>query len=539
MNVAFESSVEQRRLLPGSKLADDVVTALDIRETIASPETVLRSSTFLAPAVSLPQAVLDRTRQLFTGTVTRAVYVTPKAGEADAPALQLALAACRWRPMASAARCQRRSPLPTCRRWASRAGWPGSCQTGVRDRADRFGQRRQARCSGRCAMSRAARDGQGPLRRRLSRLRPGDAPLRDAGRAGAGRLGRARSGRRNSTASRPGASWASISRSRMPPFEFSAETRPGRPGRPALSVCRQACPAALGRAPFLLRSKAAAKLQYESYASSPQGVLERDLQFLQYGRRPRFRTPTPAEIDAATPQNFREVWAPILETGPVEVQILAISTRPARSRRCARPSARCPARAAAGRIRPAAPANRAAEAGHCADRADPSRRRGTGRRGCLLADRRRHGRQSANRASSRSSRSCSQNRLLDEVREKLGVSYAPLCLFDLAGRSPSGRGDHLAIAQFQPRTCRCSSRRRTKIAADLIAKPATADELGRVIEPLRQQLTRPRPAAPFSCGMLEGASRDPSRKFASIRTLLADYTQTTPEAEMQALPRAI
>ncbi|MFD2578359.1 hypothetical protein ACFSTD_06550 [Novosphingobium colocasiae] len=41
LDVAFQVPVEQRRILPGSQLADDLVMALDIRETVASPEAVL------------------------------------------------------------------------------------------------------------------------------------------------------------------------------------------------------------------------------------------------------------------------------------------------------------------------------------------------------------------------------------------------------------------------------------------------------------------------------------------------------------------
>ena len=53
----------------------------------------------------------------------------------------------------------------------------------------------------------------------------------------------------------------------------------------------------------------------------PQGVLERDLKFLERGRDPTFRTPTPAEIDAATPAGFRQVWEPILKQGPMEIHL--------------------------------------------------------------------------------------------------------------------------------------------------------------------------------------------------------------------------
>ena len=60
------------------------------------------------------------------------------------------------------------------------------------------------------------------------------------------------------------------------------------------------------------RAKAAAKLQYNTYTASPQGVLQRDLGFYQRGGDPRYKTPTPAEIDAATPAGFKALWAPLL-----------------------------------------------------------------------------------------------------------------------------------------------------------------------------------------------------------------------------------
>jgi zinc protease len=56
-----------------------------------------------------------------------------------------------------------------------------------------------------------------------------------------------------------------------------------------------------------------------------------------------------------------------------------------------------------------------------------------------------------------------------------------------------------------------------------------------VLEPLRQQITRATTSSAFFMNQLEGATTDPSR-FAAVRTILIDYTQTTPEA-MQALAR--
>jgi zinc protease len=92
MEVAFQTPVEQVQLLPGSKIADDLVNALDIRETVAAPQAVLDIFEKSKPLFT-PQAVLDHTRALFKGTVERAVMVTPKQGEGDSLALRQALLA--------------------------------------------------------------------------------------------------------------------------------------------------------------------------------------------------------------------------------------------------------------------------------------------------------------------------------------------------------------------------------------------------------------------------------------------------------------
>ena len=61
INVTFESQVEQRTLLPGGRLADDLVQALDIHETVAAPEVVLDIFRRSIPLIT-PQAILDHSR---------------------------------------------------------------------------------------------------------------------------------------------------------------------------------------------------------------------------------------------------------------------------------------------------------------------------------------------------------------------------------------------------------------------------------------------------------------------------------------------
>ena len=89
------------------------------------------------------------------------------------------------------------------------------------------------------------------------------------------------------------------------------------------------------------------------------------------------------------------------------------------------------------------------------------------------------------------------------------------------------------MAVLQPEAVSTFFTTAREIAADLVASPPSQDELARVTEPLRQQVTRAATGSAFFMWQLEGATQDPSR-IAALRTLLSDYTQTTPE-RMQAL----
>ena len=90
-SVVFENQVEQESVQAGSKLADNIVNAVDIRETVAAPEVVRDVFAGMQDRLT-PEEILVRTRALFRGDVVRSVYVTPQAGEADGDALRLALA---------------------------------------------------------------------------------------------------------------------------------------------------------------------------------------------------------------------------------------------------------------------------------------------------------------------------------------------------------------------------------------------------------------------------------------------------------------
>jgi zinc protease len=124
------------------------------------------------------------------------------------------------------------------------------------------------------------------------------------------------------------------------------------------------------------------------------------------------------------------------------------------------------------------------------------------------------------------------NRLLNAMREKAGASYSPQVMSDWPLDAASG-GSIVALAQLQPKAVPDFFSTVDAIAADLVARPPSDAELGLVLEPLRQQITRAATSTAFFMNQLEGATDDPSR-FDAIRSILSDYTRITP-GEVQQL----
>jgi zinc protease len=85
-----------------------------------------------------------------------------------------------------------------------------------------------------------------------------------------------------------------------------------------------------------------------------------------------------------------------------------------------------------------------------------------------------------------------------------------------------------ALAQLEPEFVPVFFAEADRIAKDLAANPPTADELARVTEPLSQLIRRASTGNQFWLYNLEGAAFDPQR-VALLRTLLADYSQTSPQ----------
>jgi zinc protease len=278
------------------------------------------------------------------------------------------------------------------------------------------------------------------------------------------------------------------------------------------------------------RAKATAKLAYNSYNATPTSVLQRDMQWLLSNRDPRFATPTPEQLDAVTPQGFRDVWAPLLKQGPIEVDVFGDVNPEKAVAALNRTFGALPPRQpispevlARGVAFPA-PSPEPVVLRHAgeADQAAAIIAWPTGGGSALLPESRKL----------EVLADVFSNRLLDAMREKAGASYSPQVSSSRPLDMDSG-GRFLAIAQLPPAVVPDFFAAADRIAADLATTGPTADELARATEPMHQLLLRLQTGHTFWLNQLEGATMDANR-VAMLPSLMRDYTQVTPE-EMRAL----
>lgn len=524
-DVVFANLVEQETIQASRDLADNLVQALDIRETVASPATVL--AVFRAMRARFtPEAVFEHTNKLFDGTVTRAIYITPATGEADAEALRAVLTEpVEANGRAEAAAAIKFDDLPPI---GEPAAPLSNTRLGLLD-IDRLefanGVRAQVWRTtnepGRATVQ--VRFGHG-----FQDIAEEDAPYVPLGQmalvsSGLGTLGEEELDR--------------LATGRKFGFEFQiqdgafvlrGETR-------AADVADQlylfAAKLAMPRwddAPFQ-RARAAGRIAYDSYGTNPSGVLERDLDWLLAGQDPRFAKPDPATLEEVTVERFREVWEPILSHGPVEVMVYGdidyAETIAALSRTFGALPPRKNVAAAELHPVPEFPAPRS-EPLVRAHRGDPNQAAavvawptgggvegmGEGRQLEVLGQ-------------------VFANRLLEAIRERDGSSYAPHVSASWPDDVATG-GNLMALAQLPPGQLRGFFTEVDRIAADLAASGPTADELQRVTEPLRNLIDRALTGHGFWMSQLEGASFEP-RKVSALRGLMRDYTEVTPEQIQQ------
>lgn len=528
----FTNMVQQSRIQAGSQLADTIVGAVDIREAVASPETILEVFRTMQDRFT-PEAIHEHTKKLFSGNVVRALLLTPEQGEADVAALRAAMLAnveadgasrgtdevlsfADLPALGEPAAPSVREPLgvfdtrflPDVEKLTFANGitallWPTDNEPGRATVRVRFG-------GGLQGISRA------------------DAPYLSLGQIALMASGMGPLGQNELDSITAGRKLSLGFHVEDAAFVFEGMTRSEDVADQLYLFAAKLGAPKWDPAP-VERAKASALLAYDSYAGNPNGVISRDLDELLHGGDPRFGTPTPDEMREATPEGFERVWSRALAEGPVEVAVFGDFDREAAVEALSRTF---------GALKPRQPLSPVAEEPEAFPAANEEpvvlRHRGEADQAAAVIAWPTGG-GTAGLPESRKLELLAEvfsNRLMEEMRERAGASYSPY----VGATWPLGvstGGNILALAQLPPEQVPAFFAAADSIADDLAANGPSADELARVTEPMRQLLQRMQTGHTFWLNQLQGSTIDANR-LAALPSLMGDYTRVT-EAEMKAL----
>ncbi len=523
---AMRNDVETARVEAGAKQAEDMVQALDIRETVAGPQESYRI--FLdarQKGMFSPAAVLESTQRVFKGDAQHALLNTRVADPGAAAKLAAALTADVSKLAGQRARqnAVNFKDLP-------KLGKPGTV-TSRESIADPGVEKIVFSNGVRMLMyPNNSETGRVYLRVRFGRgyaALPADKPssawAADAALVQSG-IGKWNQGDLDAltTGRRMGLDFDVTDDA----FTMNAQTTPGDyADNLALMAAKLAAPR-WDPAP-VLRAKAGALAGYAGFDSSPDGVLSRDLERKLRDGDTRWGPPTRAEIEALTPENFRATWEPLLATGPIEVDVFG-DVKPdeaiaavARTFGALKPRTEAPVVAPSAAFpahvdRPVVLTHQGADTQAAAVIAWPT---GGGTDG--IAESRRLDILAA----------IFGDRLFDRLRSVAGASYSPSAVSQWPLGLQSG-GRFIAIGQVAPDNVELFYKLSREIAAELVAKPVDEDELRRAIGPMMQYLARASSGNQFWLIQTSGGAYD-DKRLAGARTLVQDYMSITP-ATLQA-----
>lgn len=522
-------SVENQDTEASSKQADDIVAAVDIRETVAAPETALKIFQGMKPTLT-PEKLLEATRRVFQGVTTRAMLTTPVEQQGAEGKLAAALAA----PVDPAKNVRLTGAAVTSDA-LPKLGPPGAVVS--RETLDDLGIDIVTFANG-VKLSLFANGAEKEKIRVNVRFGHGyqafsptqPVPSWAAGYAlmasGVGDLGQEELDR-FTTGRRIGMQFEIDDDA----FEMSAVTRSADVDDQLHLLAAKLAFPRWDKAP-VDRMKAGMIAAYDAMSSSPGNVLARDLDGLLRNGDVRWRTPDRKEIMALTPEAFRATWEPLLKSGPIEVQIYGDINAERAISLVAKSFGALPARSNA----PVDPANlKTAFPAHVEK---PVLLRHSGAKdqaAAVMA-----WPTSGGMTDSRESRQLEilaqifNDRLFEGLRSQDGAAYSP----SVSNNWPFSfdNGGYIAVtSQLSPDRTSYFFALIRKVAADLAANPVSADELQRTVAPMRQLLQRASSGNAFWMSQMEGASFD-KRRIAIMRDMPRDLLQVTP-AEIQALAK--
>jgi zinc protease len=523
---ALQVGVETQRTEAGSKQADDLIEAVNIRETVATAEVARDVFTSLKDQIT-PAMVLASTKRLFSGVGPRALITGGKPIVGGDAALAAAIvapvtartAAAAGKPVSFAklpalgkpgtVKTSRANPeidlsYATFANGVNFVHFANPAESGKVYVAVRFGRGMQALPTNRQSVAWAA---------------PQAMVASGIGPYGQDELDRLTSGRKINISFET-ADDAFVMRGQTRQADLADQLR--------LMATKLASPK-WDAAP-IARARASYLAGYDAYSSSPQGVLARDLNGLLRGSDPRWATPGRAEAGALNAKDFRTLWEPLLKNGPIEVMVFGDVTLDDARKAVAASFGAMKPRPEGAALSPQASGPRPTPKTLIRAHSGPA-----DQAAAVLAWPTSGGIEAT--YESRKLDMLAQifgDRMFDQLREAEGASYSPSVDSSWPTGFNSG-GNFSVIAQLKPEGVARFFTISKGIAADMATKPVTADELARAINPMKERISRASTGSSFWLRYLEGSSTDP-RRLAVLKTILADFSRITP-AELQETAR--
>jgi zinc protease len=254
------------------------------------------------------------------------------------------------------------------------------------------------------------------------------------------------------------------------------------------------------------RTKALLLAGQDTVDSTPQNVLAGHLQEWLVGNDPRWKAPTREDIASLTPENFRALWEPLLKTGPIELQIFGDMTEETAIKAAAatfgalKPREAAPILAANAAVKgmQSSPTERIYYHKGDADQAAAVLAWPTSGGVDHIFDSRKLDILGA----------IFNDRLFEKLREGEGAAYSPNVLNNWGTVFPKA-GNFVVMSQVKPNNVQRFFELSLAIAADLSAKPVSADEFERAIGPTKALIARAVNSDLYWMNELAGGTRDP------------------------------
>lgn len=281
------------------------------------------------------------------------------------------------------------------------------------------------------------------------------------------------------------------------------------------------------------RVKAAALAAYDTSLTTPDAVLSRQLSALLRDGDKRFGAADRTDIAALTPATFRAIWEPVLKSGPIEVLLFGDVKADEAIAAVAATFGALPQRAPAAadaldgreiRVTPPKAAPVVLRHQGLPDQAAAAIAWPTG----------------GGIANVRESRQLDilaeiiSDRLFDRLRTADGSAYSPQAASSWPLSFDAG-GYVVVASQLRPDRIDYFRSTVDAIVADLANSPVSDDELQRVVQPMRQMLARASTGNAFWMNQMEGISREP-QVLDAMRSYAADISSVT-ASDIQSLAR--